>query len=199
MFTGIIEAFAKIVSIENKGTNRVFILVSALANQFKVDQSVSHNGVCLTVESIDLEASTYQVTAIKETLDKSNLGLWAVGDLINLERSLLASQRLDGHFVQGHVDTTATCVEVLDMEGSWVYRFAYAASEPHFFTVPKGSICINGVSLTVSKSEKDQIEVSIIPYTYAHTNFHKLTKGSVVNLEFDILGKYMLALTQNYR
>lgn len=199
MFTGIIEGFAEIVSVENEGTNRVFVLQSALARQLKVDQSLAHNGVCLTVEHIDLDLLQYKVTAIKETLDKTNVGFWKQGDKVNLERSLLASSRLDGHFVQGHVDTIGRCELVKDEGGSWVFGFSYKQTEPHFFTVSKGSICLNGVSLTVSKSEREYVEVSIIPYTYAHTNFHTLEKGSIVNIEFDILGKYMLALTRNYR
>lgn len=155
----------------------------------RVDQSVAHNGVCLTVVSID--SGTYTVTAVAETLAKTNLGNWAAGDKVNIERALKLGDRLDGHFVQGHVDTTATCVDKQTLQGSWLFRFCFPARYAALI-IEKGSICINGVSLTVFDIGKDECTVTIIPYTYDHTNFHTLETGSIVNIEFDVLGKYLL-------
>lgn len=189
MFTGIIESLSELVEIAHEQSNITFTLKSNLAKEFKIDQSVSHNGVCLTVVSILND--TYKVTAINETLAKTNLGKWVVGDLINIERSLLANQRIDGHFVQGHVDTTGVCSEIEDAKGSWIYTIEYNQTAPEFYTVPKGSICLNGVSLTVAESGNGVLKVAIIPYTYEFTNFHSLKTGDRVNIEFDILGKYI--------
>jgi riboflavin synthase len=162
-------------------------------DELKIDQSVSHNGVCLTVVSI--QDGTYTVTAMRETIERSNLGLLAVGDEVNVERSMVMNGRLDGHIVQGHVDQTATCVNVEDAEGSWYYTFKYAFDKEMarrgYFTVDKGSVTVNGVSLTVCNPTEDTFQVAIIPYTHEHTNFHTFSVGSVVNLEFDIIGKYM--------
>ncbi len=188
MFTGIIEALGTVTQVETDGSNVHFTLSSPISNELKIDQSVAHNGVCLTVTSCD--AKQHVVTAIKETLDKSNLGNWAVGTVVNLERCLKVGDRLDGHMVQGHVDTTATCTNKQDQDGSWVFSFEYEA-KPGFITVEKGSICINGVSLTVFNSTDNGFSVAIIPYTRDHTNFNVIEVGSVVNLEFDILGKYI--------
>lgn len=193
MFTGIIEALAVVTSIEKQGTNLDFWLQSPITHELKIDQSVAHNGVCLTVVAI--ENDTYKVTAVAETLQKTNLGNWKEGDKINLERSLKIGARLDGHFVQGHADATATCTEKKTLEGSWLFSFSF----PHQFAallVEKGSVCLNGVSLTVFNVGKNSLTVTIIPYTYEHTNFHQIGQGSVVNIEFDILGKYLLRKTE---
>jgi riboflavin synthase len=193
MFTGIIEALAVVTRIEKQGTNLDFWLQSPITHELKIDQSVAHNGVCLTVVAI--ENDTYKVTAVAETLQKTNLGNWKEGDKINLERSLKIGARLDGHFVQGHADATATCTEKKTLEGSWLFSFAF----PHQFAallVEKGSVCLNGVSLTVFNVGKKSLTVTIIPYTYEHTNFHQIKQGSVVNIEFDILGKYLLRKTE---
>lgn len=162
----------------------------------KIDQSISHNGVCLTV--VDISGDTYTVTAIKETLDKSNLGLLRVGDEVNLERSMRVDGLLDGHLVQGHVDQTAVCTDVQEVDGSWYYSFEYD-TRPGNLTVEKGSISVNGVSLTVVNSAPGKFQVAIIPYTHAHTNFHSIEKGTVVNLEFDIVGKYIARMFEQYR
>ena len=188
MFTGIVEATAEIVEIVAEGTNLTFRLSAALAPELKVDQSVSHNGVCLTVTSI--EGTTYTVTAVDETLKKTNLGQWKVGTKVNVERCMPAHGRFDGHIVQGHVDQTGVCTYIAEVGGSWLFDFTYDASVGNI-TVEKGSICVNGVSLTVFNSHDDGFRVTIMPYTYEHTNFHKLKVGDIVNLEFDILGKYM--------
>lgn len=188
MFTGIVEATAEIVEIVAEGTNLTFRLSAALAPELKVDQSVSHNGVCLTVTSI--EGTTYTVTAVDETLKKTNLGQWKVGTKVNVERCMPAHGRFDGHIVQGHVDQTGVCTYIAEVGGSWLFDFTYDASVGNI-TVEKGSICVNGVSLTVFNSHDDGFRVTIIPYTYEHTNFHQLQVGDIVNLEFDILGKYM--------
>jgi riboflavin synthase len=188
MFTGIIEALAEIVAIETEGTNFHFRLRSPISSELKIDQSLAHNGVCLTVTSVNED--TYTVTAIAETLQKTNLGHWQVGDKVNLERSMLMNGRLDGHIVQGHVDQVAICQSVQDQAGSWVFTFEYAPEKGNI-TVEKGSICVNGVSLTVVNSLQNHFSVAIIPYTYTHTNFSQIKVGSQVNLEFDILGKYV--------
>ncbi len=188
MFTGIVEATAEIVEVIAEGTNLTFRLSAALAPELKVDQSVSHNGVCLTVTSI--EGTTYTVTAVDETLKKTNLGQWKVGTKVNVERCMPAHGRFDGHIVQGHVDQTGVCTYIAEVGGSWLFDFTYDVSVGNI-TVEKGSICVNGVSLTVFNSHNDGFRVTIIPYTYEHTNFHQLQVGDIVNLEFDILGKYM--------
>jgi riboflavin synthase len=188
MFTGIIETTGRVVSIANEGTNRTFRLESAITDELKVDQSLSHNGVCLTVT--DIAGGSYAVTAVNETLRKTNLGTLSVGDWVNLERCMPANGRFDGHIVQGHVDQTGVCRHVQDMGGSWLYDFSYDVSTQNI-TVEKGSICINGVSLTVFNSQESSFRVTIIPYTYEHTTFRNLRPGDIVNLEFDIVGKYI--------
>jgi riboflavin synthase len=192
MFTGIIEQLGVITHKKLNGTNVTFGIDCPITTEFKVDQSIAHNGVCLTIEKI--VDNTYFVTAIKETLDKTNVNQWEIGTIVNLERALKADQRLDGHFVQGHVDTVGTCIEAVDENGSWRYTISYASDDPSFFTVPKGSISVNGVSLTVATSKNNAFEIAIIPFTYEHTNFKQLRKGDSVNLEFDILGKYITGL-----
>lgn len=192
MFTGIIETTGEVVSIEETGTNIDFTLRSSLASGLKVDQSVSHNGVCLTVTGI--EGDTYKVTAIEETLKKTNLGLLRRGGKVNLERCMPAGGRFDGHIVQGHVDQTGICTAIEDRDGSWLFSFSYDTTDHHHITVEKGSICVNGVSLTVIDSEEGAFRVAIIPYTFEHTNFRSLAVGEKVNLEFDILGKYIQKL-----
>lgn len=191
MFTGIIETLGKVVAIEKDQSNIHFTVESAITHELKIDQSVAHNGCCLTV--VKLEGDSYVVTAIRETLDKTNLGEWEVGSKVNLERCMLLGARLDGHIVQGHVDTTATCVSIEDLDGSWKYTFRYDFDQP---TVAKGSITVNGVSLTVVDSEKGLFSVCIIPYTQEHTNFHTFKVGTKVNLEFDIIGKYVARLME---
>ncbi len=193
MFSGIVEEAATVVAIEKEKSNLHFTLTCSFVDELKIDQSISHNGVCLTV--VDKQEDTYKVTAILETLEKSNLGLLKPGDKINLERSLLMNGRLDGHIVQGHVDQTAKCIEVKESEGSWYYTFQYDINRElaaqGYMTVEKGSVCVNGVSLTVVDSRDDRFSVAIIPYTYEYTNFHQIQAGTVVNIEFDILGKYI--------
>ena len=193
MFSGIIEEFATVVGIEHEGTNVHFTLTCSFTDELKIDQSVAHNGVCLTVVAID--GNNYVVTAMEETLLRSNLGLLQVGDKVNVERSMLMNGRLDGHIVQGHVDQTAVCTNVEDVDGSHVYTFQYEADETMakrgYITVDKGSVTVNGVSLTVCRPTHDSFQVCIIPYTYDHTNFHAITIGSTVNIEFDIIGKYI--------
>lgn len=192
MFTGIIEQLGKITKIEKENTNVHLTVKADFTNELKIDQSVAHNGICLTVVKIDNDKKEYVVTAIKETLDRSNLGDFEVGTLVNLERCTAIGHRLDGHIVQGHVDQTGICTEIKNENGSWVYRFEY---EPNgHITVEKGSICINGVSLTVCDSTPNSFTVSIIPYTQEETNFKTLKIGSKVNLEFDIVGKYVSKL-----
>lgn len=195
MFTGIVESIAEVVRVETEGTNKTFTFKSAIANEFKIDQSVSHNGVCLTVVATD--GDQYKVTAIEETLLKTNLGDLASGSKVNLERCMPANGRFDGHIVQGHVDQTATCTQVQERDGSWLFDFEYNASTGNI-TVEKGSICINGVSLTVFNSGENTFRVAIIPYTYNFTNFHSLKAGDTVNLEFDILGKYIKRILGSY-
>lgn len=188
MFTGIIEAGGVVARIVEEGSNVHFEVQSPLAASLKIDQSLAHNGVCLTV--VALTDSTHTVTAISETLQRSNLGQVKVGDRLNLERAMAGSARLDGHIVQGHVDGTGVCTAVEEVGGSWYFRFRYTPSPLHLL-VDKGSICINGVSLTVVSPEEDTFSVAIIPYTYEHTNFGQLQPGDTVNLEFDVIGKYI--------
>lgn len=190
MFTGIVETLAQITAIRNEGTNRTFVLKASIQPELKIDQSVAHNGVCLTVDA--LGEDWYSVTAIQETLQRTSLGEWKEGDFVNLERCMRADGRLDGHFVQGHVDTTGTCESITDRNGSWEFVIRYEATEPEYITVPKGSITVNGTSLTVVKSEKGLFSIEIIPYTYENTVFRYLKQGQKVNLEFDILGKYLI-------
>ena len=198
MFSGIVEAMARVVAVEQDRENKHFTLECAFGHELHIDQSVAHNGVCLTVVSTD--GDRYVVTAMDETLRRSNLGEWQEGDMVNVERSMLMNGRLDGHIVQGHVDQTATCVSIEDAEGSFIYTFSYESSPEMiargYFTVDKGSVTVNGVSLTVCEPTADTFKVCIIPYTYEHTNFHALKVGSKVNIEFDILGKYISRLAQ---
>ena len=191
MFTGIIEAQGTVVDIKQEGTNKHFVLTCPFTEELKIDQSLAHNGVCLTV--VQIEKENYRVTAIDETLKKTNLNNLLVGDKVNLERCMPANGRFDGHVVQGHVDQTAQCLEVLNQDGSWLYTFAYDAGVGNI-TVEKGSICINGISLTVVNSQANQFTVAIIPYTYEHTNLKAVKPGDTVNLEFDIIGKYVAKL-----
>jgi riboflavin synthase len=188
MFTGIIEANGRIEKIEEKGTNRSFWVSSVLAPELKIDQSLSHNGVCLTVESVN--GNQHRVTAVQETLAKTSLGSWKTGHLINLERCLQMNGRLDGHIVQGHVDTVATLKAVTDQNGSWNYSFSFPGNYAPLI-IEKGSICVDGISLTAFKVGQDEFTVTIIPYTYEHTNIHSLKAGNTVNLEFDMVGKYI--------
>lgn len=189
MFTGIIEATGTIASIAPSGTNIDIWVDSPITNELKIDQSVAHNGVCLTVVAI--EGSKYKVTAVQETLLKTNLSNWQAGDIVNLERAMKVGDRLDGHFVQGHVDAIATCIEKQTLEGSWLFRFRF----PEQFAalvIEKGSVCLNGVSLTAFNIGKNELTVTIIPYTYNHTNFRQIENDTIINIEFDVLGKYLL-------
>lgn len=195
MFTGIIEALGQVEKIEKEGTNVHFTIHSPISNELKIDQSVSHNGVCLTVVALDEQSHT--VTAIDETLKRTNLGDWQVGTLVNLERAMSANARLDGHIVQGHVDGTGKCLDVKSVDGSWYYTFEYEPTPEHLL-VDKGSICINGVSLTVVEPVENRFSVAIIPYTYEHTNFKNIQVGNTINLEFDIIGKYIAKYTALY-
>ncbi len=195
MFTGIIEAIGEVESIDTEGTNKIFKISSEISNELKIDQSLAHNGVCLTVTSVN--DGVHSVTAIEETLIKSNLGTLKVGDRLNLERCMASGGRFDGHIVQGHVDQTAICERVEEKEGSWIYDFSYDPNEGNV-TVEKGSITVNGISLTCFNSRLGGFTVAIIPYTYHHTNFHKIKKGDIVNLEFDIIGKYIARITKGY-
>lgn len=196
MFSGIVEEFATVVAIEKELENVHFTLTCSFVNELKIDQSVAHNGVCLTV--VRIFDGKYVVTAMKETLDRSNLGLLKVGDKVNVERSMMMNGRLDGHIVQGHVDQTAECVAKIDQQGSYTFRFQYVfdreMAKKGYMTVDKGSVTVNGVSLTVCNSQDDSFEVNIIPYTYDNTNFHQIEVGTRVNLEFDIIGKYIARL-----
>ena len=198
MFSGIVEEMATLVALRNDKENVDFTLTCSFTNELKIDQSVSHNGVCLTVVKID--GDKYTVTAMKETLERSNLALLKVGDKVNVERSMLMNGRLDGHIVQGHVDGTAKCIEMRDADGSTYYTFQYAfdkaMAERGYFTVDKGSVTVNGVSLTVCNPTEDAFTVAIIPYTHDNTNFCDIKEGSIVNIEFDILGKYIARLQQ---
>ena len=193
MFTGIIEALGTITAIEKQGSNFHFTVVSPFAAELKIDQSVAHDGVCLTVVAVNPAAGTHVVTAIDETMRVTNLSQWLPGRHVNLERCLAATGRFDGHIVQGHVDATAECVSVEDQNGSWLFRFRHAAG-PSRLTVEKGSICVNGTSLTCFDSTDEDFTVAIIPYTYEHTSFQQLKAGETVNLEFDIVGKYVAKL-----
>lgn len=191
MFTGIIEQLGIVKKVEKESDNIHFTIESAFTNELKIDQSVAHNGCCLTV--VKITGNEYVVTAIQETLNKTNLGSWTAGTKVNLERCMLMGGRLDGHIVQGHVDTTAKCIAIEDQNGSWKYTFQYDSED---VTVEKGSVTINGTSLTVVDSKPNEFSVCIIPYTYEHTNFHQLKVNDLVNLEFDIIGKYVARLLQ---
>jgi riboflavin synthase len=193
MFSGIVEKLGEVVALQKEQGNLEITVKSSFTNELKIDQSIAHNGVCLTV--VDIQNNNYVVTAIEETINKTNLGSLAVGDEINLERCMKLGDRLDGHIVQGHVDQTAVCKDVQETNGSWMFTFEYDASKNNI-TVEKGSICVNGVSLTVVNSQSNSFSVCIIPYTYANTNFKDIKVGSVVNLEFDILGKYISKLVR---
>jgi len=193
MFTGIIEYTGLIEAIETKGTNATFWVSSPLSAELKIDQSLSHNGVCLTVEEI--KGNQHRVTAIEETLRKTNLGNWEVGTLINLERCMLMNGRLDGHIVQGHVDATATCKRKLTLAGSWEYTFEFDKQLAHL-VIEKGSISVNGISLTCFNVTQNSFTVAIIPYTFEHTNMQQLEEGDTINLEFDIIGKYVQRMVQ---
>lgn len=197
MFTGIVEKTGKIVQIEQENTNYHFTIEVDFAHELKIDQSMAHDGCCLTIVKVDVEKQQYVVTAMDETMLKTNLKSWHVGYEVNLERSMKLDGRFDGHIVQGHVDQTAVCEKVVDEDGSWRFYFTYDA-EQNNFTVPKGSITVNGVSLTVVDSEKGRFSVAIIPYTYQVTNFHNFKPGSIVNIEFDVLGKYVQRLMEQY-
>lgn len=191
MFTGIIETLGKVTALQPKGGNLDITIASTLTPELKIDQSVAHNGVCLTV--VSLSEDTYTVTAIAETLKKTSLGLLKIDDRVNLERAMILGARLDGHIVQGHVDQTGTCTGVTEQNGSWIFSFTYDA-ETGNPTIEKGSITIDGTSLTVVNSGRNTFDVAIIPYTYEHTRFNTYKKGSVVNLEFDVIGKYVAKL-----
>ena len=197
MFSGIVEETAKLVKIEQDKTNFHFYFNCSFADKLKIDQSVSHNGVCLTVVDVNKSEKVYKVTAIQETLDKSNLGLLAVNDKVNVERSMTMDKLLDGHMVQGHVDQTAMCTEIKEVDGSWYFTFQYDRAIGNI-TVEKGSVSVNGVSLTVVNSQDDKFSVAIIPFTYDVTNFHTFKVGTVVNLEFDIIGKYIQKIMAGY-
>ncbi|MFP4467958.1 MAG: riboflavin synthase [Bacteroidales bacterium] len=197
MFTGIIEATGKVVKIEHDRGNINFTIETPIAKELKVDQSIAHDGVCLTTVEVNKEKNQYTFTAIQETLDKTNMRTWEVGYEVNLERCMRADDRFDGHIVQGHVDQTATCTKVEELDGSWKFYFEYDPG-PKNITVDKGSISVNGVSLTVVDSEPNMFSVAIIPYTYDVTNFRNFRPGSVVNLEFDIIGKYVARLLEEH-
>jgi riboflavin synthase len=196
MFSGIVELAAEVVKLEKDKSNLHITMRCSFADELKIDQSIAHNGVCLTVVKIDKENKTFTVTAIQETLDKSNLGLLEVGSKVNLERSMKIDSLLDGHMVQGHVDQTATCSNVREADGSWYYTFKYDPSLEDYITVEKGSVSVNGVSLTVVNSKDNSFEVAIIPFTYDLTNFHTFKPGTVVNIEFDIIGKYVARIVR---
>ena len=195
MFSGIVEQTGTIKEIRKDGENVHFILTCDFVNELKIDQSLSHNGVCLTV--VDVKDDTYTVTAVKETLIKSNLGFLKVGNEVNLERSMKPDSLLDGHIVQGHVDQTAVCTNVDEADGSWYYTFEYEPVNDNL-TVEKGSVSVNGVSLTVVNSKNNSFQVAIIPFTHEITNFHSIKKGTVVNIEFDIIGKYITKIVKQY-
>jgi len=197
MFSGIVEGMGEVVAIRSDRQNKDFTIRAPFARELKIDQSVAHNGVCLTV--VGQVDDTYTVTAMKETLDRSNLGLLQVGDRVNLERSMKPDALLDGHIVQGHVDQTARCTAKEEAGGSWYFTFEYEPQGGGLCTVEKGSVAVNGVSLTVCDSKPASFRVAIIPYTFEHTNFCRIEPGTVVNLEFDIVGKYIARLMQNYK
>ncbi len=194
MFSGIVEEAAKVVKLQRDKGNLHITMECSFVRELKIDQSISHNGVCLTV--VEKTDKDYMVTAIKETLDKSNLGLLKTGDKVNLERSARLNGLLDGHIVQGHVDQTAVCTHVREAEGSWYFTFEYVPVRDDYITVEKGSISVNGVSLTVVNSKDNSFEVAIIPYTWENTNFHQIKAGTVVNIEFDIIGKYIAKIAK---
>ena len=198
MFSGIVEEYAEVVRVEKDQENLHLTLKCSFVDELKIDQSVSHNGVCLTV--VKIENGTYTVTAMRETIERSNIGLLQAGDKVNVERSMMMNGRLDGHIVQGHVDLTAECIDIKDADGSWYYTFKYPfdreMAQRGYMTVDKGSVTVNGVSLTVCNPTEDTFQVAIIPYTYEHTNFHTFRVGSIVNIEFDILGKYISRIMQ---
>ncbi len=198
MFSGIVEEAAEVVALQSDKGNLNITLKCSFVDELKIDQSVAHNGVCLTV--VNIANGTYTVTAIEETLDRSNLGELKVGDKVNVERSMVMNGRLDGHIVQGHVDQTAVCVNLIEADGSWRYTFKYDLNDnmarKGYVTVEKGSVTVNGVSLTVCNSQRDSFEVAIIPYTHDNTNFCNIRKGTVVNIEFDIIGKYLSRLME---
>jgi riboflavin synthase len=193
MFTGIIEAVGKVVSITPSGSNIDIWVDSPITHELKIDQSVAHNGVCLTVVAID--GNKYKVTAVDETVRKTNLSTWQAGTMLNLERAMKVGDRLDGHFVQGHVDAVATCIEKQTLDGSWLYRFRFPEKYAAL-VIEKGSVCLNGVSLTAFNIGRDELTVTIIPYTYHHTNFQQIEVGTVINIEYDVLGKYMLRMQE---
>ena len=193
MFTGIVEEIGKITNLEKSGNNLNLTIQANMTPELKIDQSVSHNGICLTV--VFIKNGEYIVTAVQETLDKTNLGSLKIGDPVNLERGMRLGDRLDGHIVQGHVDQTATCTNIRVADGSWIFTFHYDAAIGNI-TIEKGSITVNGVSLTVVNSKKNEFSVAIIPYTYEHTTFKSLKKGDIVNLEFDVIGKYVKRITE---
>lgn len=195
MFSGIIEEAASVVRLEKEKDNLHITMQCSFTQELKIDQSISHNGVCLTV--VKIEDETYTVTAIRETLLKSNLGLLKTGDKVNLERSTKLDSRLDGHMVQGHVDLTAICIEVAEADGSWYFTFEYDPLSEEHITVEKGSVSVNGVSLTVVNSKDNSFQVAIIPFTYEVTNFHQFRVGTVVNIEFDIIGKYIARILKS--
>lgn len=195
MFTGIVETTARVVDIKKKGTNSVFYLDSPINKELHVNQSLSHNGVCLTVT--DIKNGIYTVTAVEETLIKSNLGDLKIGDMVNLERSMSSDYRFDGHIVQGHVDQTGICSRIKTLEGSWLYDFEYDFESTGNFLVEKGSICVDGVSLTAFNCKNGSFRVTIIPFTFEHTNFGFMKEGDRVNLEFDVIGKYIQKLFSN--
>jgi len=195
MFSGIVEEAASVVRLEKEQENLHITMRCSFTDELKIDQSISHNGVCLTV--VDIKEDTYTVTAIKETLIKSNLGVLKTGDKVNLERSTRLDARMDGHMVQGHVDLTATCTEVEEAEGSWYFTFEYEPQGDEHITVEKGSVSVNGVNLTVVNSQERSFQVAIIPFTYEVTNFHQIKKGTLVNIEFDIIGKYIARILKN--
>ncbi|MFK7932828.1 MAG: riboflavin synthase [Saprospiraceae bacterium] len=195
MFTGIIEQLGTVKKLEQEGTNVHFTIEADLAKEVQIDQSVAHNGVCLTV--VEITDNQYVVTAIEETLQRSNIGKLEAGSRINLERAMMANARLDGHIVQGHVDATGTCIDIKEVDGSWYFKFKYTLTPEHIL-VDKGSVCVNGVSLTVVEPKDDTFSVAIIPYTYEHTNFKDFKIGDTVNLEFDIIGKYIARYMQVY-
>ena len=192
MFTGIIETLGIIKEIRKEQGNLHITVASDITQELKIDQSVAHNGICLTV--VKINKNEYMVTAIQETIDKTAIGSWQVNDVLNLERAMKLGDRLDGHMVQGHVDQTGTCMGITDANGSWVFTFEYNPALSNI-TIEKGSITVNGTSLTVVNSEKNSFSVAIIPYTYEHTNFHTYSEGTTVNLEFDVIGKYVARLT----
>lgn len=197
MFTGIIEKTGKVVDIIQEQTNVHFVIKVDFVHELKIDQSISHDGCCLTIVKIDRDKNQYVVTAMQETLLKTNLQTWHIGYEVNLERSMKMDGRFDGHIVQGHVDQTARCIKVIDENGSWRYYFEYEPQKENI-TVPKGSISVNGVSLTVVDSEKNLFSVAIIPFTYQVTNFHNFKEGTIINIEFDVFGKYVARLLDQY-